>query len=144
MTDGGKWPQAVEKTASGNYKLMQTYSAWTAWQACWPLARAAIYSAEMAQIEAPLRAEIDRLGRENFDLAAGQCVHATTTEYGVPRCAALAQMREALRRVHKWGAIAPNYSYTIASDVEKWFKGGERGELPPLPDWEERGIDDER
>ena len=33
---------------------------WSAWQACWPLARAAIYSAEQAQIEAPLRAQLER------------------------------------------------------------------------------------
>ncbi len=34
--------------------------AWDAWNACWPLARAAIYSAEQAQIEAPLRARLEK------------------------------------------------------------------------------------
>lgn len=47
--------------------------AWDAWNACWPLARAAIYGAEQAQIEAPLRAEIARLTAERD--AFKQMVH---------------------------------------------------------------------
>lgn len=58
----GQWPAAVERSSYGpGYKLGAADHAWNAWQACWPLARAAIYSAEQAQIEAPLRAEIERL-----------------------------------------------------------------------------------
>lgn len=64
-SSGGKWPAAVERSFCGpGYKLGAADHAWNAWQACWPLARAAIYSAEQEQIEAPLRAEIERLRAE--------------------------------------------------------------------------------
>ena len=39
-SDGGRYPQSVERAGNG-YKLMGAHSAWTAWEACWPLAQAA-------------------------------------------------------------------------------------------------------
>lgn len=74
----GQWPAAVERSFCGlGYKLGAADHAWNAWQACWPLARAAIYSAEQAQIEAPLRSEIDRLTTERQDLVlmVGRLLH---------------------------------------------------------------------
>lgn len=39
MTDGGKWPKAVERTPSGDYRLALTATAWRTWQAAWKAAR---------------------------------------------------------------------------------------------------------
>ena len=33
MSDGGKFPKAIERSGDGSYKLMQAHSAWTAWSA---------------------------------------------------------------------------------------------------------------
>lgn len=33
MSDDGKWPQAVERSANGGYKLLQAANAWNVWQA---------------------------------------------------------------------------------------------------------------
>lgn len=32
-SDGGKWPSAIVRGAGGTYRLMQTASAWSVWQA---------------------------------------------------------------------------------------------------------------
>lgn len=59
FSDAGKWPDAVRRSGNG-YTLASAQSSWEAWQACWPQARAAIYAAEQAQIEAPLRERLAR------------------------------------------------------------------------------------
>lgn len=41
MTDGGKWPMAVECDAAGHYKLMIASLQWIAWQAAYPAGVAA-------------------------------------------------------------------------------------------------------
>lgn len=58
VTDEGKYPRAAERMPDGGYVLASTHASWCAWRACWPYARAAIYSAEQTQIEAPLRARL--------------------------------------------------------------------------------------
>src|SRR4051812_27217311 len=35
MSDEGRWPQAIEKDRSGQYRLAQACSAWAAWAASW-------------------------------------------------------------------------------------------------------------
>lgn len=39
-SDNGKWPAAVERVASGAYRLAHIHAAWQAWQAAWQAARA--------------------------------------------------------------------------------------------------------
>ena len=34
MSEGGKWPKAVERGQNGDYLLLQTATNWTTWQAC--------------------------------------------------------------------------------------------------------------
>ena len=40
-SDDGKWPQAIERDAKGNYLLMQTAQGWRWWQEAWQAARRA-------------------------------------------------------------------------------------------------------
>lgn len=39
MSDGGRYPQAVERSGYG-YRLSASYAAWSAWQAAWTASRA--------------------------------------------------------------------------------------------------------
>ncbi len=51
----------LEMALPGEYRNEFVEAHWRCWRACWPMARAAIYSAEQTKIEAPLKAEITRL-----------------------------------------------------------------------------------
>ena len=59
MTDGGKWPAAVEKGRGGAYLLAQTENAWTEWQAC----------AESLQAIAQVQGEAATVAVDHFDNA---------------------------------------------------------------------------
>lgn len=49
--------------------------------------------------------------------------------------AEIERLHEALRRNRTWGAVSPEWSYTIAQGVRDWVDGGMTGDLPALPDW---------
>ena len=59
MTDGGKWPAAVERGRGGAYRLAQTENAWTEWQAC----------AESLQAIAQVQGETATVAVDHFDNA---------------------------------------------------------------------------
>lgn len=59
MTDGGKWPAAVERGRGGAYRLAQTENAWTEWQAC----------AESLQAIAQVQGEAATVAVDHFDNA---------------------------------------------------------------------------
>lgn len=107
----GKWPAAVERSSYGpGYRLGAADHAWNAWQACWPLARAAIYSAEQAQIEAPLRTEIERLRAENAALK-----REAHTWWAAARDAAKAERARCALRV------ALHSQYPIETDFDRGY-----------------------
>lgn len=54
------------------------------------------YNPKAAQELRRLHAEVKALRAENFQLAAGQCVHATADESGTPMCAEIEALRENL------------------------------------------------
>lgn len=62
-SDQYEWPQAIEKNADGEYKLMTTYQAWITWQA----SRAALC------VELPV---IHRDGDEGYNNAISHCCDA--------------------------------------------------------------------
>lgn len=105
FSDQGRYPEAIERSGNG-YKLMGTHSAWFAWKACWPLARAA---------------ERERCGQ-----AYGSREVAMTAELGRLR----AELADALHAMRAYARENPRHEYRGATQdpngVHAWLARNDR------------------